>query len=103
MTFAKSISAALALSLVVAAPAAAQTRPMGTTRTTTSMETMSTMQQYCADTASRTDDAGRAWYAANCSPEMLARYNRPVLGAGARVVGALFGLGALAAAIFLAD
>jgi len=96
MTFSKSLSAALALSLVAAAPAAAQT-------TVTTVDARAQMQQYCAQTASRTDEAGRAWYAANCSPAMLATHSRPVLGAGARTVGVLFALGVVAAAIFLGD
>ncbi len=97
MTFAKSPSAALAVSLIVAAPAAAQRAPMTTT------DAMSQMQQYCAQTASRTDDAGRAWYAANCSPEMMMRHSRPALGLAGRTAGILFGLGAVVAAIFLLD
>lgn len=100
MTFAKSLSAALALSLVAAAPAAAQTRSMNRTDT---MDTMSQMQRYCAETAGRTDEAGRAWYAANCSPEMMARHSRPMIGTGGRITGILFGLGVVAAAIFLLD
>ena len=97
MTFAKSLSAALAVSLVVAAPAAAQTTVVRT------VDARTQMQQYCAQTASRTDEAGRAYYAANCSPEMMARHSRPVLGAGARTVGVLFAMGVLAAAIFISN
>ncbi len=98
MTFAKSLSAALALSLVAAAPAAAQMRPM--TRTGT-MDAMTQMQQYCAETAGRTDEAGRAWYAANCSPEMMARYSRPMMSRGGTTAAILFGLGVAATAIFI--
>ena len=65
------------------------------------MDAMTQMQRYCAETASRTDEAGRAWYAANCSPQMMARYNRPVVGRIGATAAILFGLGVAALAVFV--
>ena len=88
----RALSVGLAASMLMAMPAMAQ--PMS------AEDARAQLQQYCTETAQRTDEAGRAWYAANCTPEALARYDARVVPAGAGTAAVLFGLAALAAAIF---
>jgi len=56
---------AIAASLVLAAPAAAA-------QSMSPAEARAQMQRYCAETANRTDEAGRNWYATYCGPRAVA-------------------------------
>jgi hypothetical protein len=86
----KALSVALTISMVTAAPAAAQTM--------TAQEARTQLRQYCTEAQQRTDEAGRTWYATNCSPEALARYERGTVNtSAAQAVGVLFLLGMVAA------
>jgi len=93
MMFPRPVAAAVAVSMMVCAPAVSA-------QTTTAAEARSQMQQYCAQTAQRTDEAGRAYHAANCGPAMM-RADRPVLTQAGTAAAVLFGLGVLATAIFV--
>lgn len=92
------IPAAVAASIIAAPIASAQAA-----QTMTPAEAQAQMQQYCADAARRTDEVGRNWYAANCTPAAMARYGSPVMGSAATVAGVGFMLAALLIAIVSAD
>ena len=91
----RAVSAALAVSMMVAAPAASA-------QTMTGAEARAEMERYCSQNAQRTDQPGRDWYAANCSPESLARYDSRARMSGAGGVTAIVvGLAAAVIAIFV--
>lgn len=88
----KAILVGAIATILVSAPAGAQTMSLEDAR--------AQLQQYCSQNAQRTDDAGRSWYAANCTPEALARYNRSTVAPGAATAGGiLFGLGVVLLAV----
>lgn len=88
----KLIPAAFA-AVFLATPPAAAAQPY------THDDARAQMQRYCAETAQRTDQAGRDWYAMNCTPAAMSRYSRPVA-SGATAPAVLFGLLAMTIAIF---
>jgi hypothetical protein len=92
----RAVSAALAVSMMVAAPAAAAQETM------TGAQARAEMERYCSQNAQRTDEAGRAWHAANCTAEALARYDVGMRSGGTGAVTAIVvGLAAAAIAIFV--
>ena len=102
MTIMKSLSAAIAASVMIGAPiASAQAAQAG--QAMTAAEARVQMQQYCADAARRTDDAGRTWHATYCTPAAMARYGEPAVGSAATVAGVGFMLAALLIGIMTAD
>lgn len=91
--FFRPVAAAAAASMImVSAPAVSA-------QTMTAAEARAQMQQNCAQTAQRTDEAGRAYHAANCGPMM--RSGRSNTSPGTTAAAVLFGLGVLATAIFV--
>jgi hypothetical protein len=93
------IPAAIAASVMIAAPVASA----NAAQTMSREEARVQMQQYCADAARRTDEAARSWHATYCTPEAMARYGGPAVGSGATVAGVGFMLAALLIGILTAD
>ena len=99
MRIMRSIPAAVAASVMIAAPLASAQAA----QTTTAAEARAQMQQYCAETANRTDEAGRNWHATYCTPAAMARAAGPVVGPGATTVGIGFMLLAVLVAVLSVD
>ena len=99
MRIMRSIPAAIAASVMIAAPLASAQAAQTMTRA----EAMAEMQRNCAETARRTDEAGRNWHATYCAPAAMARYNSPAVGHGATVAGVGFMLAALLVGIITSD
>ena len=86
----RSLSIAIAASMIVSAPAA-------TAQTMSAAEVREQTRQMCAEAAARTDQPARDWHAAHCNGPTRVGQGA---GRGALPVGVLFGLAITALAIW---